>query len=418
MLLSRLTQRATRLRRFVAIALVGCLIAVGGCGSSLTTNSQARVLTIVVNPYADVDWDTFGHYRAALHTHTLQSDGRHSAKDVVTAYHQAGFAILAITDHDTHKPNRHVERGNVPKEQASPYPLDPKPENYPANTTWPWTAFGAKAPESLGMVGIEGNEISNRHHMNSLFNGFGVPQKNMDEDEQLFAIRDHGGLAFLNHPGIAAKWWTRRPVDWYVERFAKHGPAYLVGIEVTNCTTETYTYDEGLWDQLLAKFMPGRPIWGFGTEDTHKLADARESDSVFVLKELSESAVRKAMEAGQFYFRKSTRRNDFRQREPAETLYPRIRAIEVDDKAGTITVRAANHDLIRWISSPESLEAVADYKTDNAPWPLGCVVHEGETLNYRNATNLKNYVRVELQRTDGKEVYRTFTNPFGLAMRN
>ena len=61
------------------------------------------------------------------------------------------------------------------------------------------------------------------------------------------------------------------------------------------------------------------------------------------------------------------------------------------------------------------LEAVEDYKTSDNPWPLGQVVHMGQTLNYRDTPNIKNYVRAELKRTKGKHTYRTFTNPFGIA---
>ncbi len=416
------TKRAALVRCFLAF---GTLLLVGGhwsgalaFGADRPTETGAARLAIVVNPYANVDWDTFRHHRAALHTHTLQSDGRHSVEDVVKAYHEAGFTILSITDHDNFEPNHVVRRELVPAEQASPYPRDPKPDNYPANTTWPWTDFGAPSPESLGMVGIEGNELTRRHHMNSLFNSFGDQHGDMDEDELLHAVRDRNGLAFIAHPGIAADWWTRRPVEWYAERFRKHGPRYLVGIEVTNGAYPTATYDEGMWDQLLARFMPERPIWGFGTDDMHALNHVRESDSVFVLAELSEQAVRKAMEAGQFYFRRSNRQNDIRTREPAEKLFPRIEAIRVDQEAGTITVQAANYDAIKWISTPESLDPVADYKTSNEPWALGRVVHEGPTLDYQNTPHLKNYVRVELHRQDGQHLYRTFTNPFGFAARN
>ncbi|MDI6450508.1 PHP domain-containing protein [Anaerobaca lacustris] len=400
-------------RRIVGIVLAGLCIGIAAIAAGCAASSEpAR--TIVVNPYEGVDWSTVQHHRAALHVHTLQSDGHHRLEEVLAAYHKAGFTILSITDHDNMKPNRHVEGGRVPKEQASPFP-DPKPADYPANTTWPWADFGGPAPQDLGMVGIEGNELSYRHHINSFFNGFGAPDREMDEDALLLEVKKRGGLAFLNHPGIDANWWTRQPVEWYVERFQKHGPDYLVGIEVTNCSVPTEKYDEGLWDQLLARFMPHRPIWGFGTDDMHTLNSVRESDAVFPLNRLSEANVRLAMETGRFYFRKSSRRDDFRQRRRPEELFPQIKAIRVDAKAGTITIDASNYDTIKWISAPESLEPQADYKTSNAPWPLGRVVHVGKTLNYRQTPGIGNYVRVELHRRDGEDLFRTFTNPFGFA---
>jgi hypothetical protein len=126
---------------------------------------------------------------------------------------------------------------------------------------------------------------------------------------------------------------------------------------------------------------------------------------------------RTAMEKGQFYFRKSSQRNDLRTRTTPGELFPVIRAIRIDDQAGTITVHASNYDTIQWISAPESLEPVADYETSNEPWPLGRVVHQGETLNYRDTPNISRYLRIELHRQDGEDLFRTFTNPFGLGTR-
>ena len=39
----------------------------------------------VGNPYENVDWQTFSHFRADLHVHTLQSDGCHQVEEVVVA---------------------------------------------------------------------------------------------------------------------------------------------------------------------------------------------------------------------------------------------------------------------------------------------------------------------------------------------
>src|SRR5690606_36105153 len=106
----------------------------------------------------------------------------------------------------------------------------------------------------------------------------------------------------------------RKTLDWYVERFRKHSPEYLIGMEVANTLhTRWETYDEGLWDQLMARFMPGRPVWGFGTDDMHRLEDCLQSHTVFLLPSLSQANVREAMENGRFYFTKSTRKIDLRE---------------------------------------------------------------------------------------------------------
>src|SRR5690554_4098696 len=133
-----------------------------------------RHMRVVNNPYENVDWQADTHYKAALHLHTLQSDGYHRPDTVIQAYRRAGYSIMALTDHDWFGPNGQVNAGNVPEEEGSPYPGEPRPANYPANPTWPWTDFGSQAPEDMGMVGIQANEITGPQHINSYFNDFGL----------------------------------------------------------------------------------------------------------------------------------------------------------------------------------------------------------------------------------------------------
>lgn len=393
--------------------------------------AEDEMKIILRNPYQNIDWTTIKSHRANLHCHSLQSDGYHRVKEVIETYKNAGFTILSITDHDWNWPNARVTWGHLPVEEASPYPIGPLPENFPANPTWPWTDYGAHSPEEFGMVGIQGNELTFRHHINSYFSDYGVWYQRTGrkapyggitdkdgniiwEDNQLFDIWNKGGVAVINHPSVLSNrdWWERKPLEWYVERFQKHSASYLIGIEVTNNGPETEKYDEALWDQLLARFMPERPIWGFGNDDMHSFELSNNTHTVFLLNNLSTEAVREAMEKGQFYFCKSNRKIDLRKEEIE--LFPSINKIEVDEINGTITIEASNYDKIKWISSPLSLDPIDDYEISNQPWPLGHVVHEGNVLNYKTIPNVKNYIRIELHRIEGENIYRTFTNPIGI----
>lgn len=334
--------------------------------------------------------------------------------EVVRNYHKAGFTILALTDHDKMEPNAQFTRGRIDwttfEKAGTPFPKDPKPENYPFNTTWPWTDFGGPDPKSLGMVGIESAEISYRHHMNSFFSSYGTGYTAEDEDEQLTAMKAEGGLVFFNHPGSPAPFsgGGRRSLEWYAERFQKYGPEFLIGLDISGGA-----FTEGLWDQLLARFMPGRTIYGFATDDMHRLPKdvSKSPHTIFVLDKLNSASVRQAMEGGQFYFSRPSERN-------AMAEFPTIESIEVNEKTGTITIHALKYDTIRWISAPSSTGPVTDPESKSHIWPAGQVVHEGATLNYRQTPNIKNYVRAEIRRTEGGQTYRTFINAFGIREGN
>lgn len=53
----------------------------------------------ITNPYAGVDWDSWHHYKTNLHTHSTASDAQVDFSDMIKAYYDAGFDILAMTDH-------------------------------------------------------------------------------------------------------------------------------------------------------------------------------------------------------------------------------------------------------------------------------------------------------------------------------
>jgi hypothetical protein len=245
------------------------MAACGGCSSDRGGRIE------VGNPYETVDWQTFSHYRADLHVHTLQSDGCHSVDEVVRAFHDAGFSILSITDHDIVAPNLcplreaatqgQIDYGAFATERT-PYP-DPRPSTFPSDTTWPWSVYGAPSPAELGMLGIEGAELTCTYHVNSFFSNYGVPPPCAAADavlnEELLEVARRGGLAVLNHPD------TKQPPEWFVRLYRDHSAESFVGLEIGADDAATVDSYVTLWDQLLGEVMPSRPIWGLGTSDMH-----------------------------------------------------------------------------------------------------------------------------------------------------
>jgi hypothetical protein len=367
-----------------------------------------------MNPYERVDWTTFSHYKADLHVHTIQSDGCHLPEEVVRVYHEAGFSILSLTDHDTVPPNGCALRENASPQaiamgaftdRHSPYP-DPQPANFPADTTWPWSAYGAPSPEELNMVGIEGSELTCGHHMNAFFVDYGVtPQCTPTINEQFREVARRGGLTFINHPEPRFK-------EWYHELFRDHSADYLVGMEISRDVDRS----TAVWDQLLSGLMPSRPVWGFATSDMHLFVRRSFAFTVFVLDELTLDAVREAMQTGQFYSVVGLGAMDLRGKGPTayDGTYPELRSISVDRDSQEISVDAANYDEIVWISGTPTWRYTIDPET-GVSWPPGEIVHRGATFRYASSDPVPPYVRTEVIRHSENGPVRLFLNPFSLA---
>ena len=401
------------MRGYACISICICTAAL----VTVTGSSRALAQRVgLTNPYERVDWATLSHYRADLHVHTIQSDGCHHPEEVIRVYQEAGFSILSITDHDTVSPNLCPTRDNAwpaaiaagaITDRHSPYP-DPRPANFPANTTWPWSDFGAPSPAELGMLGIEGSEMTCGHHRNSFFNNYGVqPPCTISINEQLHEVARRGGLVFINHP-------EPRFREWYRELFQYHSADYLVGIEISRDVDNS----AAVWDQLLGDLMPSRPVWGFATSDMHLLAQTPFAFTVFLLDELTIEGVKEAMETGQFYSVVGPGTMDLR--EAGQAAYdgtsPELRSISVDRDAAEISIDAANYDEIVWISKPASGRLNIDPES-GLSWPPGEIVHRGAVFRYSSSDPASPYVRAEVIRHSENGPIRVLLNTFSLAHR-
>ncbi len=272
------------MRRFtysrLALLFTLCIVLISsGCFLNVVELPYNHHSYAIDNPYVGIDWATIGYYDGNFHTHTDLSDGQMKPQDVIDTYQELGYSVLALTDHNT----SHYDR-------------------WPS-TLYPWTAMTDIAdqaaeeswqdrdPAVLGMVAVQGSEISQHHHIGSWFNGFvGTVQT---EQEALIEIADGGGLAILHHPGRYDE-----SDSWYVNLFAMYPD--LIGLEIYN-QNDRYGEDRERWDRILQLSMPERPVWGFGNDDMHSRLGLGWNRNVLLLPQLSETAVRGALEAGQFF---------------------------------------------------------------------------------------------------------------------
>lgn len=300
----------------------------------------------IQNPYAGVDWVSTGRHKAGLHTHTKASDGKMYPHDVIDRYHQLGYSILAITDHN--------------------------------KVTHPWTElatlygedFENRDPDAVGLLDIQGNEFSRHHHMG----GYWTPHEgSKTEVESLEATLGMGGQTLLNHPGRYDK-----PVEWYADLFKRF--PHLKGMEVYN-QGDRYPGDRAKWDAVLTELMPARPVWGFSNDDMHTEKHLGRNWNILLLPELTDEEVRRGLDTGRLFFVYAPQGHD-------GPPPPAIHSLKVDQERARIDVEVSGHDRLEWISE-------------------GKVVHDGPTLDVRKVPGIGSYVRLMVYGAEGDTVVGT-----------
>ena len=323
----------------------------------------------ITNPYRTVDWESHGRHKANFHTHTTNSDGLAQPHAMVDAYHELGYSILAVTDHDW------VSYPWTEFAVQEPNPKSLNPFVRASRVSSENIGYENRDPSELGMVSIQGNELSMHHHMGSFFTGH---EGTTTVAASLNAIAAADGLVVLFHPGRYGF-----STEWYVGLYRGH--ERLIGLEIYNLG-DRYPHDRRLWDAILTETMPDRAVWGFSNDDAHSLSQVGRNWNVMVLPDLSLESIRYGMEHGLSFFVYAPQGH-------AGPSVPSIESIRVDDRAGTIEMVAHGYESIRWISEGTvvSLEALIDLNDLKTPGV---------------------YVRAEL-RGQGDTVVGT--QPFGIA---
>lgn len=292
---------------------------------------------LIVNPYKDVRWEKVKRYKANLHTHTKESDGKEIPEKVISLYKSKGYSILSITDH-----NKFI---------------------YPSMNN-----------DIFLLKGVEFGK--KQHHILGYFS-FKVPEniENLNEDEILKLINEDG-FAVFSHPGRYNK-----SIEWYTNFFEKY--PNLLGIEVLNPSVQKNKVygDTDIWDGILSKTMPERPIWGFGNDDFHNITHLSINWNEFLIDEINEKETKKAMKEGKFYICSAILGFDM----------PYIKKIVINEKKGEIKIEAENYKKIKWISN-------------------GKIVGEGDKINYKKNPEIEKYIRIEIHNEKGF----IYLNPIGI----
>jgi len=263
--------------------------------------------TGIVNPYKEINLTQVKRLKANLHTHTTASDGNRTPDEMIRAYAEKGYDIIAITDHD----------------------------KLYANST------GFVQAAGRDVLVIKGNEISLNHHFNSLFtNTLDSPELPFEPAITNQIEYSNNSVLFLNHPG---RYSASHQLDFYIDLFGKFPSENLVGMEIINRKDE-YPSDKNLWHAMLTNMSPDRAVYGFANDDAHSYADIGFSFNEFLTQHFTEEGVRDAIVNGASFFYTSATVS-----KPTGPM-PYVKNIVVNTETMTITVDAQHFDRIEWRS--------------------------------------------------------------------
>lgn len=170
-------------------------------------------------------------FKGNLHTHTLNSDGRLSARQLVTRYKEAGYDFLSITDHGKRTDTRRLST--------------------PGFLLIPGEEICVGSSEAGRFIHIVGINIRREIPVKDL-DSEGDPQKVID------LIRELGGIAWIAHP-----YWSGLTLN------DLKGLKGHLGLEVYNTTCDLKInrgFSNVHWDNLL---VSGKRVFGFAVDDAH-----------------------------------------------------------------------------------------------------------------------------------------------------
>lgn len=182
--------------------------------------------------------------KAGLHTHTRRSDGRKTPEEAIAWYAEAGYDILALTDHWVYgEPQKY---GSLKVISGCEYNIEYFNPKYEVNETFHIVGFGMERDPEIP------KSITDEHD----------PQKNDINARArsiVAGIRSAGGIAVLAHPA-----WSLNTPDQIIA--AGDFDALEIYNSVSECGMSDRPYSGLLVDMLATKGVD-YPL--LATDDTH-----------------------------------------------------------------------------------------------------------------------------------------------------
>ena len=330
---------------------------------------------VVLNPYEGIDWDSVNFVSSALHNHTWFSnkefeESEHndvsfdSADERVAAYKALGFGAVVITEHDY-------------------VTLDYYGGNY----------------SDSEIITLYGNEMSKKYH--TLFYGLepyydkrgqGISVTNgIEGNIQNIAAMNGNGIVYFAHPNRS----TTDEEYWY-NLFNKYDVVY--GMEVFNAGQAQKNYSENVWDYILTKSMPNRPIWGTASDDAHSNGAISTGWQIMLLpdEQMNTQGLYDCLKNGNSFLTTiciNPETDDDIMINNVVGEIPYFTSVNVNEDKNVVTVTAENYIKLEWVSAN------------------GTVISTSPTLDLNTTYGVDKYVRCRIYGTGGM----SHTQPIGIA---
>lgn len=286
---------------------------------------------VITDPYESINWETVTGYKTALHTHTNASDGDDTLFASIERHVEAGYDIVATTDHGTvnyswaePNPNKliHGVLSLVGKSEGELQYLGNQGV-FADGTAYTYTT-AENGDDYLILdngkqvlrvpFGNENNAVSVNAHVNSWFVDY-VDNSITTYEDAVKGIDKLGGVCVINHPGEYTKaryelhsedaYNDENPVyNYYINKFATLIEDYdtCIGIDMNSKGDGRTRFDRILWDNLLGRFAAnGENVYAIASSDAHQLSVIDTGYTIALMEEQTSEALKSCLTNGEFF---------------------------------------------------------------------------------------------------------------------
>ena len=392
------------------ISLLLCLLIVSvslvpAASAQTQTESQTKKF-IITNPYEQVDWDSWGTYKAQLHCHTNASDGYLTIHEFVQKHYDLDYDIVALTDHGTINRGWNNEPQLVPilrfikrerTQMADIIPLTEEEYSSYLNGT----AASDSRTHQNGMLdvplGIELNMATPVAdcHLTGYFAEYGQGLAGVygDYETPSKGVRKKGGISMLSHvgefvyPDKDSADHVGQPVDeYYSNKFARiflDNAGSSVGMGINSATDAHTRCDRILYDSILQRTIPNGVVpWGFTFSDSHNERSLNDAYTMMLMENFTMEDFRSSMENGLCFgvshYSNGVELNGMEEMpnltedEVMENkLYlsndtPMVTRVTVDAQSETISIEGEHFNEITWVSNGNVIKRDSNITTGSA----------------------------------------------------